>query len=325
VLFGLAWSGAASAAEPPASNDAGAAFDEGLAQMKAGRYEAACPALEKSYRLEPLPGVLFTLAECESAWGKLATALGHYQQFLDLLTTLAPAQRDKHTERRGVAAEKISALGGLVPELTIRVPDTAPGGLVVKRNGTLVEPATYGISRGVDPGDYTIVAELEGKKVYERKLKLAERDRASIDVTLTSATTAGSSGEAEATGGESDGSGLATAGYVLVGVGAASLVAGLVTGGLAWGKKGTIDDNCIDRLCTPEGRDAVDSGQRLALVSTITVVVGLVGLAGGTTLLLLGGDDSNSEGAAAAPATGSVELLVSGTAETALFGLTGRF
>ena len=45
---------AALADEPPAEADA--LFKSGLEQMRAGRYEVACPMLAKSYQLDPLPG-----------------------------------------------------------------------------------------------------------------------------------------------------------------------------------------------------------------------------------------------------------------------------
>jgi hypothetical protein len=314
TLLGLVVTGPTHAATP---EEAAAAFDKGLAHMLAGQYELGCPELEQSYALAPLLGVLFTLAECEAAWGKLATALVHYRQFLDGLTGLPPEQRQKHNERRNVAADKIAALGGLVPELTIAVPDGAPAGLVVKRNGVLVEPATYGIARAVDPGDYTVVAEIDGKRSFERALRLSQRDRATVEIPLSLAGPSPSEGSSV--------SGLEAAGYVAFGVGGLSLAAGLVTGALAWGKKSTIDDNCPDRLCTPEGREAVDAGQSLALASTITFVAGLVGLAAGTTFVLLGSDDSVSEGAQARAAAGSLELRLSGAVDSTGVALAGRF
>jgi len=239
---------------------------------------------------------------------------------------LPPAQRDKHAERRRIATEKIGALGGLVPELTVRVPENAPADLVVKRNGTTVEATTYGIGRGVDPGDYEIVAELGGKRVYEHKFKLGERDRATVDVTLTRGGSAGPIGDEKKPAGESDGpTGLATAGYVVVGLGAASLAAGIVTGALAWSKKSTIEDSCVDRLCTQDGLDAVSAGQNMALASTITFVAGLVGLAAGTTMVLLGGNDEAADQASPAGPSASLEFVWSASAESSVFGLKGRY
>ena len=52
-----------------------ALFDRGVEQLEAGHFNRACPAIEKSYQLDPRPGTLFTLAECEAKRGRLATAV----------------------------------------------------------------------------------------------------------------------------------------------------------------------------------------------------------------------------------------------------------
>src|SRR5688572_10698415 len=61
------------------ASDAQELFDKGLADMKAGNYESGCPALEESFRQDPQPGALFTLATCESRRGRLATGMKHFE------------------------------------------------------------------------------------------------------------------------------------------------------------------------------------------------------------------------------------------------------
>src|SRR5258708_11443534 len=82
-------------AEDSPSAEADALFRNGLDEMRAGRYEVACPMLAKSYQLDPLPGALFTEADCEAAWGKVATAIEHYQAFVNSLTTMPADRRAK--------------------------------------------------------------------------------------------------------------------------------------------------------------------------------------------------------------------------------------
>src|SRR5690242_13425871 len=72
-----------------------AQFDYGLAEMEAGRYATGCPALAESYRLDPHPGVLFTLAECENRAGKLASALTHYDAYRDLYAHMSEAEKGR--------------------------------------------------------------------------------------------------------------------------------------------------------------------------------------------------------------------------------------
>jgi hypothetical protein len=82
-------------------------FEAGLERMKAGDYAVACPMLAESHRLDPLPGVLFTLAECEALWGKFASALEHYTSFTRSLTAMDSARRAVYEERLGIAPKSL--------------------------------------------------------------------------------------------------------------------------------------------------------------------------------------------------------------------------
>ena len=58
------------------------------------------------------------------------------------------------------------------------------------------------------------------------------------------------------------------------------------------GKKGDIEDNCPNRQCNAAGRDAVDSGQSAALVSSIGFAVGIAGAGATVALFLLSRSDA---------------------------------
>src|SRR4051812_33677422 len=101
------------AAAPARAGDEGRSrvlFDQGLADLEAGRFEQACPAIEQSYQLDPRPGTLFTLAECESQRGRLATAVTHYTDYLAVYKGLDAPRRTEHKERADVAAAEIASL-----------------------------------------------------------------------------------------------------------------------------------------------------------------------------------------------------------------------
>ncbi|WP_437943129.1 hypothetical protein WMF27_27655 [Sorangium sp. So ce281] len=70
---------------PVAAQDiatAEALFERGLADMQAGRYETGCKVLAESERIDPQPGTPFTLAACEAQWGRIATAVAHFKDYL---------------------------------------------------------------------------------------------------------------------------------------------------------------------------------------------------------------------------------------------------
>lgn len=75
---------------------------------------------------------------------------------------------------------------------------------------------------------------------------------------------------------------------LLLGGGAVTVV-GLVFGGLALSKWNTVSDACPDRLCdTTQERAAVQgdarTADRFAVVSTVTIGIGLVAIAAGLVL-----------------------------------------
>ena len=93
------------------------------------------------------------------------------------------------------------------------------------------------------------------------------------------------------------GSSQRTLAYVAGGIGLAGLVVGAVTGVLVLDRKATVDDECRGHVCSKEGKEAADSGQTLATVSTIAFGVGLAGIATGVTLILTAPDDRGRAGA----------------------------
>jgi hypothetical protein len=286
----LALAGLAVARPAAAENaaQAEALFERGLSEMQAGNYDAGCPKLAESYRLDPLPGALFTLAECEAAWSKVATAIEHYQSFVDGLTLLPPGRRGRFDERRRLALEKIAALSATAPELTLDVAPGAASSLVVRRNGEPVDPSSYGVARKVDPGAYVFSAELDGQPQWERSVRLALSDRVVVQVPWPlvepSAETAPPRAER---GGPSQRAPLRPWLYASGAVGAAGLVAGAVAGGLALGKEKVIAEHCQGRECDAQGYDAAVAGQRAALISSVGFALGLAGAAAATTLFLL--------------------------------------
>src|SRR6185295_10297486 len=146
-----------SAGEARGADSAGAAkalFDKGLEEMKQGHYPAACTALSKSYELNPLPGALFTLAECESKAGRIATAIKRYEEYLTLHATLSKDKQQKQRGRDTVSKDQIVALTPKVPKISIVLPADAPAGTVTTLDGAPVDRAALSKPILLDPGDH---------------------------------------------------------------------------------------------------------------------------------------------------------------------------
>jgi len=102
-------------------------FDRGLSQMDAGDYEHGCPALRESLRLSPRAGTVFTVAECEARWGRHASALAHYDDYLSRLGRMSPPDQRKQRARELVARKQLLELKRLVPRLVVRLAEASPG------------------------------------------------------------------------------------------------------------------------------------------------------------------------------------------------------
>lgn len=87
-------------------------------------------------------------------------------------------------------------------------------------------------------------------------------------------------------------------GVALVGAGGASLLASLLTGLGAHSIYTSLEDSCPNDICTRNLRSRIDSGNTLAVVSTVLTGVGLGAIALGTVFLVIaaGREDKMSLG-----------------------------
>lgn len=155
-------------------------FDEGIAHMEAGRYDRGCPAIEESYKLNPLPGALFALAECEANRGRIATAIARYDEYLALYATLPPDRKAKQGKRQQESLAQKAALGQQVPEVTLVLPTGAPRETVVTRDGKDIGLDALGVAIPVDPGEHTITTQAPGGPLTEIRVTVDRAEKRRI-------------------------------------------------------------------------------------------------------------------------------------------------
>ncbi|MEP7123245.1 MAG: hypothetical protein ABJE95_20115 [Byssovorax sp.] len=282
AAIGLCFPGAAALAEP--RSEADHLFARGLQAMEAGDFPAACPALSESYRLDPLLGTLFTLAECERLARRSATALGHYEAFLAKVKALSPAERHRHKDREKVALQQRDVMSVVAPRLVLKLPLAAADTRLRARvdlDGLEVPLASLGTSMRVDPGGHNVsVTTPDG--VERSAVSVVEREEKIIELALPKALA-----RVGAPVPQPRSAGAPVAAYIAGGVGAAGLVVGAVTGILAITKKSEVDAGCdANKRCSPAGKAAADALQSRALVSNIGFAVGAVGVGAAIVLLL---------------------------------------
>jgi|GEM_PF-621523 len=304
-----------------------ALFQEGLEHMQAGAFEKGCPALRESYRLDARIGTLFTLAECEAKWGRVATALAHYSNFLTQVEAMPSGQRLKQSEREKIAREQRDKLTPQVPELTLVLPKDAPANTVVKRGNDVLRRPSLGVALPTDPGEYVLTTQVPGGKLVEKKLKLAkgEKKTVTLEVALpepgaevgAGAGAGNGSGQPGGSGGgpgpdgataEEAGSGRRMAAYIVGGVGIAGLAAGGVFGGLTLARKNALQDEfgkpgggCDFETalkCDSEAYGKLDDAKTLGWISTAGFGVGVAALGVAAVLLLTEPSEATKVGSA---------------------------
>jgi hypothetical protein len=243
--------------------------------MEAGRYETGCAALAESYRLDPKPGALFTQATCEARWGKLATAVAHYEEFLQRVAALPPAERARHEGREEAARAQVAELSPRVPRLTLVLPPSAPRGTAVTLDGRPLDASRLGAEMPVDPGEHAITTRAPGRPAHAQKVVVEAGRAARVVLAVPPAPTTAPQPPSRRP--------LA---YATGGLGVAGLLVGVIAGSLAIGRKGVVDDHCTGRACDAEGKAAGDAGKTLASVSTLGFAVGAAGIGVGVLLFV---------------------------------------
>jgi hypothetical protein len=253
-----------------------ALFDEARALMAERKFEAACPKLSQSYRIEAELGTLLNLALCHEAQGKTASA------FLEYNDLLAQATKQGDEPRMAAAKERLLHLEPLLSRLALKLPEPLPPGFWLSLDGVALKGEALKTRLPLDPGTHRIRYGATG--LVPHSLELALPGHAST-LLLELPVLAPSTPQAKLS--EVDSSGNA-GGWFALGASLAVGIGGLALGtyfGLdaatAWSER---ERNCSDRGCNELGRTAGSRARRSARLSNVAFGVGLGGLVAGTTV-----------------------------------------
>lgn len=311
LALGLCWPAAVSAQEAQDPGAAEALFQKARPLMEKGKLDEACPLFEESYRLDPAPGTLLNLAACSRLTGKTATS---WSQFIEA----ARSFRRKGDERRAQFADaQAKELEPLLAYVVIKA-ESAPEGLVLKRDETALTASVLDTKLPLDPGAHTITANAPGHKT--RVVEFTAEARKTIDVVVPalevgepdpppagprSDTLSGDGGEDADRASRRRTQHIAA--FVVGGVGAASLAVGGVFVGLTAMKSSDTEELCPNKRCTTqEGRDALSEANTFANVANGTLIAGGVLL--GTAIVVYFTAPSAVVDVAIAPAPGGVSI-----------------
>jgi hypothetical protein len=294
--------GAARADEPaaadPAAPDPDAMFKAALKDMTDKKLDRACPAMRESYRLDRRPVVLFYLGQCEDEAGKIATALGVYDEYLALFDKLSPSEQKEEAEREEQATLRREALSRVLPKVTLKLPDDAPAGTKLSRtsrDGVQI-PLALNAPLPVDPGEVILRVQAPGRPDWDHRFFIFSGEKKTVEVPLPPAD---KRTERAARLGkpiepvpsylpplENDSQGQRIAAYVSAGIGVAAIAVGAISGMYTLGQKGTIEGACRGQACNGDGEKAKDEAATFGTLSTVTFAVGGAALATGVILYL---------------------------------------
>ena len=150
---------------------------EAAAAVKAGKCEDALTILKQVAAIKESAELHLYTGDCQVKGGKLAEALSSYE------TGLLLAKKEKATVAEKTLGSRIAELKGRVPTVTLEMPDDADDAKV-EIDGQEVSGDKLGGPIPVEPGAHTIVVTAPGRKRFEKKIEVAEKDTATVGVEL---------------------------------------------------------------------------------------------------------------------------------------------
>ncbi|MDB4937437.1 MAG: hypothetical protein JWP87_4409 [Labilithrix sp.] len=276
--------------------DAEDLFRRAKALIAQDKYEDACPLLTESYRLDPGMGTLLNLALCHEHVGKTASAWGEFRAVEQQARAAVPPNES----RAQFAREHADKLQGRLSRVKIVVPSEArvPGLVIAIDGEPKGEPLWAGVP--VDPGTRTVEASATNKIPAVMKVKIDDEGvLAAVTIPVladapvaTAAARSGTGTDLEAVEAYAASRARRTTGFVIGGLGLATLAVG-VTFGIA----AIVNDNeakkcspCIRGSADASASDqATDRALVFANISNVTVPLGVIGSVAGAYLVLTAG------------------------------------
>ncbi len=273
---------------------ADALFREGRRAADSGHYTVACARFEQSNKLDPAPGTLLNLADCQENLGQLTRAWRSFRELYDELPASDP--------RRAIAETRASALERRMPKLRILLVSQVPA--TVTRDDAVVPGSELGVLAVVDPGRHTIVVTSPGRQ--DRRYEITTADGQDVELTVSPSPAPPNAALAPVptppppvdtprappsapepaspgTAGASDPARKAAIGIGAVGV--ASLLTGTTLGIVALTQLGSSNASCSGNVCASQSAvDEYNSARSFALAADISLGVGIACL--GTAIVM---------------------------------------
>jgi hypothetical protein len=346
VLLAPSVARADSTAAPPAPTDEQKASarllgTDGVRLAMAGDCRNAVDKLTRAEAIIHAPTTALPLAKCQIQLGKIVAGTEILNRlFNEVLPANAP---EPWLEAKRQVQPLLDAETPKIPKLRIHVdrPATGAEDLQVTVDGEPVPSVILDNDRATDPGTHHVAASASGFASAAADVSLTEGQSRSVSLKLeplpggpasapgalepppatptaeTPAPAAPATPEAPASSSPNR-----VPAYVVLGIGGAGIVVGTIFGILALGTKSSLDSDCPAGrdACPPSKKSDVDSLnstlQTNALLSTVGLGVGVLGVGIGTVLFVSAKSDGSPK---------SAHLEMRPWVGPGLAGLTGSF
>jgi hypothetical protein len=340
TIFALALSGIAAApsarADEPTADDIASARvlgSAGIAAAEHGDCATAVPKLAGAEKLFHAPSTASWLGRCEIKLGQLVAGT----EILVRVTRerLSPGSSAVFREAQREAEKALTLALPRIAKLRVQISGPAASAVNVTVDSVEVLPLVLSEGRPSDPGTHQVMATAEGFLPVTVNVSLAEGETKEIAVTLqpapkpvvvsvTNPSPAAVSDNPPPPPPEpAPPPPSRVPMLVAFGVGAAGLVTGAVSGGLALGAHDTLNKDCgpAKTSCSEADRSKISEQNTEAWVANVGFGVAIVGAAVGTVLLLTGHHPSEH----VAAKTSASRLEITPFVTTNSVGLFGAF
>lgn len=282
------------------------AYNDGIALRDKGDLKGA---LEKFRAAHALGNTPITGLELCKSYAALAQPVEARETCLGVARIpVQPAETPRSQEARVEAARVADEVKAKIAQIRLVLTNVPPGREpTVTVDGFAVPAVALGQPRSINPGPHTVVAKVgkggETRATFEAREGVLQELELAVQAPPPDETPAGAGPGPGGAPGHTEppakkGSGLATFGFIVAGVGAGL---GLVTGGVALAKKSDLDDTCPNQKCGRDFHDELDSARGWGTASTVFFVIGGAGLGLALIGSLSGGSAKTSGTSAPAP------------------------
>ncbi len=278
-----------------ATEGARQAFERGVAAEAEGLAIESCVAFRQSLSLVRELGPLRKVAACEEREGKLLQAAARLREVLERLPPEDP--------ERAVTDSLLKSVESRLGRLSLKQRPGARAGVRASVNG--LDRAVPSSGLLLDPGEQEVVVAMPGEPSRLVAVTIASGQEVTLELPLPYDVPRGRT-PAIATPMAPRSATMRTAGFVVGGIGIASLLSAGITGLKLLDDKSDLDACAAEPGCNTTA--IAERANRLVVINALAWGVGIVGVGTGATLLVLDASERGESAVSAEVGLGNVRV-----------------